>query len=830
VTGQQLPLDAILGHYMSWRGFNQERLARESGVPVATIHRWTHGAVASPYHWEHMLRVAATLGLTRAQANRLLRAAAMPLLDQLETTLGAADDRRQLIERWRVVGRHNLPAALTSFVGRAEEVLDLAELLCERDTRLVTLTGPGGSGKTRLALRAAGELFDAFPDGVVFVDCAPLADPSLVLPSIAQTLGLRDVPRQSPLARLQGSLREQRVLLLLDNLEHLLDAGPGIVALLAGAPHVKVLATSRVPLHVSGEHERPVPPLALPQSGAALGDVSRAPAVGLFVARARAANPAFNLTRHNAADVADLCARLDGLPLAIELAAARVRELNPRELLERYPSRLDLSAGGPRDVPDRQRELRATIDWSHDLLAPDARRLLARLAVFAGGWTPEAAIAVCMDAGGSPDDVERDLQTLVDAGLIDRASGPSGVARYRMLETIREYALERLAASGDEADLRRRHARPFLALAESAEVYIPETRQGDWLDRVDAERDNLRAALAWSLAREIPLAARLAAALWPFWHEHSLLHEGRNWLDAALKRAGSAAPPAIRAQLLTGAAVLAVSQGDYPRAAPLVETALTSWRDLDDHHGQAITLRQRAWMAWSRGELAAALDDFQQAVAHWRALSEPRGVAYALSDAALLLVLSGRFAEAAPLQLEAFELFERHDDQLGLARSYADRGLAAMLQEDLSQAIPMLEQSVALCQTIGTSFILPGARFYLGTALCFAGHPDAALLQLTEALRQQAEMGDILGLSLTLLAFAAVAQRQGQAERAARLCGAVTSLHEQAGIVMVPVARAIYERELASVRAQLDVSTFNAAFAHGQTMTTPEVVAYALDA
>jgi tetratricopeptide (TPR) repeat protein len=396
-----------------------------------------------------------------------------------------------------------------------------------------------------------------------------------------------------------------------------------------------------------------------------------------------------------------------------------------------------------------------------------------------------------------------------------------------MLETIREYALECLATTGDEPRLRARHAAHYLALGESTELYVPETRQGDWLARVDAERDNLRAALAWSLARDAATAARLAAALWPWWHEHSLLHEGRRCLAAALDIVTAA--PAIRAQLLTGAATLAASQGDYAGAEPLVEAALTAWRALDNHHGLALTLRQRAWIAWPRGDLDAALAAFTQALAHWRALAAPRGIAYALSDLALALTLAGEHGTAAPLLTEAHALYEQEDDQLGLARSFGQRGLSAMLQEDLGTAIRLLGESVARSRALGANFILPGVQFYLGTALAFAEQLDAALEQLRDALRLQAEAGDQLGLSFTLLAFAAVANRQGQAERAACLCGAVTRLHQQTGIVMAPVPRAIYEREIAAVRAQLDEATFAAAFAHGQTLTTAEAVAYALE-
>jgi predicted ATPase/transcriptional regulator with XRE-family HTH domain len=828
-------LGRLLQAYMNERGMSLGRLARASGVSRATIHHWLSGVVAHPYYWEHLLQVAGVLCLNRARVDRLLRAAGHPSLDTLAAT--ARDDaRRALLARWSVATRSSLPLPLTSFVGRQAEVDALADLLVPpvpstgsgQVVRLLTLTGPGGSGKTRLALRVAGELLDVFPDGVHFVDCAPLVDAALVLPAVARVLELREVAGQSPLERLVDVLRGRRVLLLLDNLEHLPAAGRDIVALLSAAAPVTALVTSRVALHVSGEHEWPVAPFGVPDPGAGLAALAGQPAVELFVARARAANPAFALTPANAAGVAQLCARLDGLPLALELAAARTRRFDPAGLLARFPGRLDLGSDGPVDVPARQQTLRDAIGWSVQLLAPDERQLFSRLAVFAGGWTPAAAV-VCRGPGQVPRDVDAGLRTLVDASLVERATGPDGVGRYRMLETIREYALEQLVASEDDELVRCRHADAFLALAESGEAYIPQTRRGDWFERVDAERENLRAALDWALARDRPLAARLAAALWPYWHEYSVLSEGRGRLVALLDGAGEDMPPAVRAQLLTGAGVLAISQSDYAAALPAVEQALALWSELGERRGQAIVLRQRGWMAWQQGEIERALADFTQAEACWRALDEPRGSATMQSDRALILILSGRFAEAAPLLAEAHALYEQEGDLLGIARTIGDSGLAAMLQEDLANAIPLLQRSLALCRESGTNYVETGVQFYLGTALCFAGLLDDAAAQLAAALEEEVRKGNQLGISMTLLACAALAHRQGRAERAACLCGAVVTAHERAGIVMVPVARAIYARELGAVRAQLDEDTFHYAFARGREMSLADAVAFATE-
>ncbi|MGH9174055.1 MAG: tetratricopeptide repeat protein, partial [Vicinamibacterales bacterium] len=345
---------------------------------------------------------------------------------------------------------------------------------------------------------------------------------------------------------------------------------------------------------------------------------------------------------------------------------------------------------------------------------------------------------------------------------------------------------------------------------------------------MDSERDNLRSALNWTLQRDVSRAARLSAALWPYWHEFSVLHEGRQWMGMAIGRAGSDLPAPTRAQLLTGASVLAVSQGDYRAAPSLIDAALAIWRELDDHHGQAIVLRQRAWIAWPQGDVASALADFTEAVRHWRALAEPRGIAYGLNDLALLLILTGQFEEAQPLLSDARAICEQQDDRLGLARAIGEQGLSAMLQGDLRTAIPLLEQSVALCRPLGTTFVLPGLQFYLGTALCLAEQPAAALTELSSAIRLQAEMGDKLGTSLTLLAFAAAAHRLGQPDRAARLCGAVINLHEQFGMAMVPTTRLIYDREVAVVRAQLGDILFETEFNRSRELTLDEAVTYAL--
>ncbi|HET9014038.1 MAG TPA: NB-ARC domain-containing protein, partial [Thermomicrobiaceae bacterium] len=496
-------LASLLTNYMDERGLTQGQLAARAGIAPATLSRWLNRKWTRPYHREGVLSLAVALGLPRVSTNRLLRAAGLPPIDALARSPSGTE--RALLERWVRPVRNNLPADLTSFVGRDAEVTALAELLLRDDVRLVTLTGTGGSGKTRLALRVAEEGLDAFPDGVYFVPLVPVTDPALLLPSIAEAVGLREVLASTILGQLASWLQRKQVLLLLDNLEQLLDGAPVIAELLRAAPGLRVLATSRVPLHLSGEHEWPVDPFPVPDPGGPRRLLRASEAVELFRQRARAANARRALDDdEELAAMAELCARLDGLPLAIELAAARTRDRSPERLLAEFPGRLDVGSTGPRDVPPRQQTLRAAIDWSLDLLPAPARTLLARLSTFSGGWTEEAAVAVCAGGGVPAGELPGWLSTLADASLVVRAGSAVGVRRYRMLETIREYGAELLARTGETAAMRARHARFFVSLAESAPPYVPEVREGNWYDRVEEDLDNVRAALAWSAEQDDP--------------------------------------------------------------------------------------------------------------------------------------------------------------------------------------------------------------------------------------------------------------------------------------------------------------------------------------
>ncbi|MBA3329545.1 MAG: tetratricopeptide repeat protein, partial [Actinobacteria bacterium] len=528
-----------------------------------------------------------------------------------------------------------LPTPATRLIGRERELDEIGRLLGLPDVRLVTITGPGGIGKTRLALEAGARVNDEFANGVVFVGLAELTDPTLVIPSIAEALGVKEQAGE-PLPRtLADAVRSQELLLVLDNLEQVLEAAPALADLLSATPRLKLLGTSRARLRLSGEHVYPVPPLVVPEP-AEFGDlsaVSRSAAVALFHERARAVKPAFALTAENAPAVAEICTRLEGIPLAIELAAAWIRTLPPHALVERLGRRLPLLTEGAWDLPARQQTLRATIDWSYDLLRPAEQSLFARLGVFVGGWNLDAAELVCVSDDGLPA-----LAALLDSSLVGHEADP-GEPRYRMLETVREYALERLDADTEAAQVRDRHARAFVALAEQAESELVGPEQALWHERLEQEHGNMRAALGWlQESDQVELELRLAAALGRFWYVRGHLSEGRRRLEDALGHAGGAAVPELRAKALRTASAIAVIQGDYASARALAEQGLELYRLLGDRLGSVRSLSNLGAILLAEGRAEDAVVALDESVALARDLPERRIAALALNnrgDAAL---------------------------------------------------------------------------------------------------------------------------------------------------------------------------------------------------
>ena len=520
---------------------------------------------------------------------------------------------------------HNLPVQPTPLIGREQEVTVVRELLGREEVRLVTLTGPGGMGKTRLGLQVAAELSDLFADGVFFVDLAPSAILHLVLSTIAQTLGIREVAGQSPLERLKEELQQKQMLLLLDNFEQVRERSVQVADLLSVCPKLKMLVTSREVLHVRAEHEFAVPPLALPDPRHLpdLAALSQYAAVALFLQRAQAVKPDFQITNANARAIAEICARLDGLPLAIELAASRVKLLPPQALLARLSQLLQVLTSAAPDVPARQQTLRNTIAWSYDLLTTEEQRLFRRLSVFGGGCTLEALEAICASLGEGDGIVPvlDGVASLIDKSLLQQTEQEGEMPRFVMLETIREYGLECLTASGEMELTRRAHAAYFLRLAEEMAPKLVGPQQAAWLGRLEREHDNLRAAMEWLLEREeAEMALRLGGALWGFWGIRNHANEGRQWMERTLSSRGQVRA-SVRAKALIGLGVLVFFlQGDYDRAQELCRESLALFREVGDKPGIAMSLSELGMIELWRSNYAAACSLAEEALTLWREL------------------------------------------------------------------------------------------------------------------------------------------------------------------------------------------------------------------
>jgi predicted ATPase/DNA-binding XRE family transcriptional regulator len=757
--------------------FSQEELAERAGLSVRAISDLERGGHRAPrLETVRMLADALQLG---ARDHAALLAAARPEVAISPSPLSE-----------RAPPRTALPLPLTRLIGREQEVAALSGLLAQGEHRLVTLTGPGGVGKTRLAQGVAADVLDRDPDGVSFVDLSPLTDPTLVMPTIASALGVREIAGESLRETLSRSLRDRRLLLVLDNCEQVLGAASDIAAVLASAPHLVILATSREPLHIRAEREIAVAPLPLPEPGRLPlpDDLGRVAAVALFVERARAANASFALTVENAPAVAAICQRLDGLPLAIELAAARVKVLTPEQLQRHLEHPLDLLSTTMHDVSVRQRTMRAAIAWSYDLLAPYEQKLFRRLSVFAGGLTLEAAEAV----GGTRDaDVLVGLAGLIDQSLVRPLDGATSRLRYAMLETVREFALEELDARGEGEAARMAHATYFLNLAEQAAAANFGSQESAWLDWLEAERSNLRAAQNWlEHTAKAELALRLAAACFRFWRVRGPVAEGRATMERALTLPGRS-PADIRVLVTLFAGELAYVQGNDAADRENLPKALALARQLDDPAVLALALNANARVLFEDGHEAEAETLWEQAVSLARSLEE-RSIAFRMVGS----------------QLEHL-------------------GFVARCRGDLARAAVLTEEALAWAERIDFEWSAAMILGSLAAVVRDQGDLQRAARLYRESLRRVWAQRDRRNFASALFGFALTVAESGQPEPAARLCGAAQALLEAEAAALPFLGRPDQRRVVELLQAILGEERFTAMHAVGQGLSAEYVLALA---
>ncbi|HEU5003435.1 MAG TPA: tetratricopeptide repeat protein [Actinomycetota bacterium] len=750
----------LRGHRIS-AGLTQEELAERAGVSQRTISDIERGLRARMYPTTARL-LAGALGLEPNERQRFEAVA--------RGRSGHADGSARSGDRRGSNAR--LPVPLTRLIGRAQELGTIGAALRDRYLRLVTLTGPGGIGKTRLAVEAAGQALEGFADGVCFVPLAAIQEPGLVAPAIADALGVGQV-EGALLEAIEEHLASSTVLIVLDTFEHVLEARAVVATLIAAGAGVRILVTSRAPLHLRGEREIPVPPLDLLGALDAGGSLAASPAAALFVERALAVKPDLDIGERSLGTIAEICRRLEGLPLAIELAAARARHLPLPALLARLKDRLQILTGGPTDLPGRQQAMVDTLRWSYELLREGEQVLFRRLCVFVGQFTLDAAEFVCGMPGGS--DLLGGVSNLVDRSLLLLADSPDGAARYRMLDIIREFG-EGL----DESELLDdRHARYFLNLAEAAEPELRGPDQSTWLTRLAADRENLRAALGWAVDHaQAEIALRLAGALWMFWRLDGAFNEGRRWLDAALSF-GPSAHPRPRAKALWGAAWLAYHQGAYAQAGAFGDQLLT----LAQQGGDPLELRN------------------------------------AVTIAGLVAVAEGSYAQGVASFRDALDICRGGGPRWHLATSLFNLGWAEARAGDSDAAEVHLDEALALYRELGDRHFVARALTQAGYAALLRGDLRAAVTLSASSLEMFRELKDAWGLAEGLEAVSAVMSATGNARQAARTAGAASSIRESITTQQHPFDRVINERCLAGAREDLGEPAWSRAWAEGRSMT-----------